>query len=102
RRSLPVAIKPGQVHQQRGPAGAFDNGADRGPARTDDQISLPMPGNRAVGGFGRTLAKDDILGAMPLRLVLCPCPRLAQWAAGAQHATSSRLSPPLPSMNNDW
>ena len=52
-----LAVLTGQVHQERGAAGALDERADRGPARPDDQVAFPVPGDRAVGGFGGALAE---------------------------------------------
>ena len=83
-RFLAPALQPRQVHQERGSAAALDERADRGPARSDDQIAFPVPGNRAIRGLGGTFAEDDIRGDMPLRLVLRPRPRLPQRPAGAQ------------------
>ena len=40
------------MHQERGAAAALDERADRGAARPDDQITFPMPGDRAVRGLG--------------------------------------------------
>src|SRR5512135_77235 len=81
---LTPALQPRQMYQERGPAAALDERADRGPARSDDQIALPMPRDRTIGGFGRALAEDDIRGDMPLRLVPRSGSRFPQRPATAQ------------------
>ena len=60
------------------------NRADRGPARADDQIALPVPGDGAVGCLRGALREYDVRGDMPLRAVLRASPWLAQCAAGSQ------------------
>lgn len=57
------------MNQERGPAAALNERADRGPAGSDDQVPFPVPRNGAVLGFGGAFAEDDICGDMPLRLV---------------------------------
>src|SRR5690606_30867851 len=72
------------MHQQGRAALALDDRADRGPARADDQITLPMPGNGAVRSLDGTFGEHDISGDMPLRAVLRSSPWPAQRAAGPQ------------------
>ena len=57
------------MHQQGVAAGAFDDGADRGPVQPDDEVALPVPGDRSVFGLGWPLAEHDVGGDVTLRLV---------------------------------
>src|SRR6059036_1471892 len=50
----------GQVHQHNIAAPAFDQSSDRrAAALSDDQVTLPMARNGAVGGLGGTVADHD-------------------------------------------
>ena len=55
------------MHEKCCAAAAFNERADRGPARSDDEVSLPMPGDGAIVGLGGTFAEDDIGGDVSLR-----------------------------------
>jgi len=46
--------------QQRVPAGALDERADRGAVQPDDQVALPMAGHGPVVGLGGPLAENDV------------------------------------------
>jgi hypothetical protein len=72
------------MHQERGAAAALDKRADRGAARPDDQIPLPVSRESAILGFGRAFAENDLRGDMPVRPVLRPRPGNPQRPAGAQ------------------
>ena len=45
-----------QVEQHRESGGAFDQCADRGTAKSDDQVAFPVSRNRSVLGLGGPLA----------------------------------------------
>ncbi len=45
-----------QVEQHRESGGAFDQCADRGTTKSDDQVAFPVSRNRSVLGLGGPLA----------------------------------------------
>ena len=69
RSPVTVAGHRGELQQHEKPGAAFDEGADRGAVEADDQVALPVAGNRSVLGLGRALADQDLLGheALPAR-----------------------------------
>ena len=53
-------VSVGQVQEDRGPGGAFHEGADRAAvAGAADQVAFPMAGDRSVGDLGRPVAGHD-------------------------------------------
>ena len=76
-----VAAHRRQVQQHREMGAALDERPDRGAAQAEDQITLPVPGNRAVLRFGGTLADQDLVGHKALA---------ATAGAGSGRATPSR------------
>jgi hypothetical protein len=57
-----MAVHAGQVQQHREPRAAFDQRPDRRAAQPQDEVTLPVPGNRPAGGLGRPLADQDLRG----------------------------------------
>lgn len=86
------------MHQHRGAALAFHQGGNRRPTSTDNQVTLPVPRNGAIGGFSRTLADHDVSADVPLRLVLRRPLGTRSARPVRKHATNSQLSAPRPWM----
>ena len=91
-----VSAHARQMQQHREARRALDQGADRGAVQPEDQITLPMPGNRAVLGFGRALGDHELGVHERLATRFRARPRDPQCAAGRKQATSSRRSAPRP------
>lgn len=72
------------MHQERRAAAALDERADRGPSGSNDQITLPVPGEDTILGLGRPSTENDIRGDVPLRLTLRPRSWLPERPASAQ------------------
>ena len=72
------------MHQQGRAALALHDRADRGTARADNQIALPVSRDGTVRGLGGPLREHDIGSDMPLRAVLCSSPRLAKCTPGSK------------------
>ena len=67
----------------REPGGALDQRADRRALKPEDEIPLPVAGNRSVLGLGRPLTDHDLVGHEVLATT-SPRPRDAQRSPGAQ------------------
>src|SRR5262245_51138328 len=79
-----VSFHARQMQQHREARRALYQGPDRGAVQTEDEIALPVPGNRAVLGFGRALADHDLWAHELLASRLRASPRDPQCAAGTQ------------------
>lgn len=64
--------------------GTLHQGADRGTAQPQDEISLPMARHRPVGRFRRALADQDFGTDMGFAPSVAARPRHAQRTASAQ------------------
>ena len=74
----------GQVEQHRESGGAFDQCADRGAAKADDEVAFPVSRNRSVLGLGGPLADHDVGAYKRLAATTAASPRHAQRPPGAQ------------------
>ena len=57
---LTVTYHARQVQQHGEPRRALDQGSDGGAAKTENEITLPVPRHRTVGDFYRPLANHDL------------------------------------------
>ena len=81
-----------QLHKHREPAVPLDQGDDVGVVRTGEQITLPMTGDGAILGLGRSLADGDNRGFVlaPSGSVR-PCrDAFAAWCAVAEPSLPAR------------
>jgi hypothetical protein len=83
-RDEPVAVLAGQVDQHREPGGALDQGADGRALQPDDQVTVRVARNGAIGGLSGPLADQDLFGDVRPRLLPGSCPRDAQRSTSAQ------------------
>jgi hypothetical protein len=73
-----VAVHRWEVKQHREPGAALDERPDRGAAQAEDEITLPVAGNRPVLRFGGALADQ-------LRRLRCPdCGVHLEWVPWAR------------------
>ena len=87
----------GQVEQHRESGGAFDQCADRGAAKADDEVAFPVSRNRSVLGLGGPLADHDVGAYKRLAATTAASPRRAQRPPGAQagRQLAAQCPPPL-------
>jgi hypothetical protein len=67
-----AAVHRRQMQQHREAAAALDQGADCGTAQPEDQVALPVPGNRTILGLARPLADHDLVRHEPLAATSSP------------------------------
>ena len=86
-----------QVEQHRESGGAFDQCADRGTAKTDDEVAFPVSRNSSVLGLGGPLADHDVGAYKLLAATTAASPRRAQRPPGAQagRQLTAQCPPPL-------
>jgi hypothetical protein len=74
-RHLTVTRKAGKVQQHCEVCRAFDERADRRTAKTQHEISFPMPRHRPIGCLRRALADHDLRRDKTLAALPDACPR---------------------------
>jgi hypothetical protein len=90
------ALAVGQMQQQDVAGGALDERADsRAPGLADDEVSLPMAGDRAIGDLGRPLADHDHVDDSPVGLGSGPRPPLGPPGPQAAAQLASQFASPL-------
>jgi hypothetical protein len=72
------------VRQHREPRRALHQRADGRPVGADDQVALPVPGDRTVAGFGGPFADHHLAGDVPAGALPAARPRHPQRPAGPQ------------------
>src|SRR5690606_15381638 len=60
RGASPCPAKPGKMQQHREACRTLNQRADRGAAKTKDEVSLPVTRHRAIGRFGGALTDHDL------------------------------------------
>ena len=87
----------GQVEQHRESGGAFDQCADRGAVKSDDEVAFPVSRNSSVLGLGGPLADHDVGAYKLLAATTAASPRHAQRPPGAQagRQLAAQCPPPL-------
>src|ERR1700682_6276490 len=71
-----------QDHGESG--GPFDEGADGGAVKPDDEIALPVAGDSPVVRFGWPLTDEDLVADKALPMSAGAGPRDAECTTGAQ------------------
>ena len=67
-----VLLHARQVQQHREAGGPFDEGADGGAFKADNEVALPVAGSGSIVGFGWPLAdKDFVADEAPWRVNGC-------------------------------
>ena len=87
----------GQVEQHRESGGTFDQCADCGAAKSDDEVALPVSRNRSVLDLGGPLPDQDLGSDKRLAATTAAGPRHAQRLPGAQAGRqfAAQCPPPL-------
>ena len=86
-----VADHRWEVQQHREACAALDQRPDRGAPQAENEIALPVPGNRPVLSFGGALANQDLVGHKVLAAPSGAGSRDAQRPPGPQ--ASGELAP---------
>ena len=87
----------GQVEQHRESGGTFDQCADCGAAKSDDEVALPVSRNRSVLDLGGPLPDQDFGSDKRLAVTTAAGPWHAQRLPGAQAGRqfAAQCPPPL-------
>ena len=87
----------GQVEQHRESGGTFDQCADCGAAKSDDEVALPVSRNRSVLDLGGPLPDQDFGSDKRLTATTAAGPWHAQRLPGAQAGRqfAAQCPPPL-------
>ena len=87
----------GQVEQHRESGGTFDQCADCGAAKSDDEVALPVSRNRSVLDLGGPLPDQDFGSDKRLTATTAASPWHAQRLPGAQAGRqfAAQCPPPL-------
>ena len=86
----------GQVEQHRESGGAFDQCADRGAVKSDDEVAFPVSRNSSVLGLGGPRADHDVGAYKLLAATTAASPRHAQRPPGAQAGRQLAAQGPPP------
>ena len=93
----------GQVEQHRESGGTFDQCADCGAAKSDDEVALPVSRNRSVLDLGGPLPDQDFGSDKRLTATTAAGPWHAQRLPGAQAGRQfAAQCPPRPWMYSAW
>ena len=91
-----VTFHARQMQQNREARRSLDQRTDRGTSQAQDQVTLPVTGNRPIFGFPWPLADHDLRGDERLALPRSCARGIRNALPVRRHAVSSRRSAPRP------